>query len=123
MTTLDVYSRLQRLYQLYDKAAEDAYESMQHFTEGRVVSLWYSRLRANSKLQRNPCDFPVLHLSHEKPQNHAIAERNIRDVVEGTRTTLIQAGLPPASWQRAGPAYCMFDNTEPREDGFIPWPR
>ena len=31
------------------------------------------------------------------PQNNAVAERLVQDVLEGTRTVLVRAGLPPVS--------------------------
>ena len=95
LTILDVWSRLKNIYPLPSKSAEDAYDGMQHFTEGRFVSLWYSDNSGELEVAAKKLCFPRETSLPSKPQNNAIAERNNKDILQGTRTTLIQAGLPP----------------------------
>ena len=42
LTIKDVYSGLRHCYPWPSKNKGDAYDAMQNFTEGRVVSQWYS---------------------------------------------------------------------------------
>ena len=42
LTIKDVYSDLKHCYHLLTNSADGAYDAMQRFTEGRLVSLWYS---------------------------------------------------------------------------------
>ena len=62
------------------------------------------------------------------PQNNAVAERLVQDVLEGTRTALVRAGLPPCFWEFACRHYCMAENLLPRRksaeadgDRLSPW--
>ena len=44
------------------------------------------------------------------PQNNAVAERLVQDILEGTRTALLIAGLPPCFWEYACQHYCLMEN-------------
>ena len=75
LTIKDVYSGLKHCYTLPLKTKEDAYDAMQNFTEGRMVSQWYSdrsgELLEASKLLCFPRDASL----QGTPGNNAIAER------------------------------------------------
>ena len=45
------------------------------------------------------------------PQTNAIAERAVQEVLHGTRTLLVQAGLPGYVWSYAAPCFCLIRNT------------
>ncbi len=47
------------------------------------------------------------------PQNNAVAERLVQYVLEGTRTALLRAGLPPCFWEYACQYYCIIENVLP----------
>jgi hypothetical protein len=47
------------------------------------------------------------------PQNNAVAERLVQDILEGTRTALLHAGLPPCFWEYACQHYCLMENVLP----------
>ena len=47
-----------------------------------------------------------------QPQTNGRAERLVRRTMEGTKTLLLQAGLPGAFWPYAMKAYCFAQNTE-----------
>ncbi len=47
-----------------------------------------------------------------QPQSNGRAERLVRRTMEGTKTLLLQAGLPGAFWPYAMKAYCFAQNTE-----------
>ena len=45
------------------------------------------------------------------PQTNGIAERAVQEVLAGTRTLLVQAGLPGYFWGYASQCYCLLHNT------------
>ena len=45
-------------------------------------------------------------------QTNPVAERQVRDNLNGTRALLVHAGLPAAVWCYAAPAYCFETNTK-----------
>ena len=47
------------------------------------------------------------------PQNNAVAEQLVQDVLEGTRTALLRAGLQPCFWEYACRHYCTMGNALP----------
>ncbi len=47
-----------------------------------------------------------------QPQTNGRAERLVRRTMEGTKTLLLQAGLPGSFWPYAMKAYCFAQNTE-----------
>ena len=53
-------------------------------------------------------------------QSNSIAERAIRHVEEGTRTVLLQAGLPPQWWPFAAKFFCFACNID-ESQGPSPW--
>ena len=55
------------------------------------------------------------------PSSNARAERCNRDVLDGTRSILIAAGLPGCFWTFAAPTYCHLDNINVNSEGDIPW--
>ena len=48
------------------------------------------------------------------PQNSAVLERMVQYVLEGTRTALVRAGLPPAFWKYACTHYGVAEHVLPR---------
>ncbi len=57
-----------------------------------------------------------------RPQTNGIAERTVRNVLEGTRAVLHQAGASPRWWSKAIRHYCFLHNVSKRPDGDAsPW--
>ena len=57
------------------------------------------------------------------PQMNGVAERAVRDVVEGGRTLLERAGLPSKLWPYAVKCYCFLRNVTRVIEGQTPWER
>ena len=55
-----------------------------------------------------------------RPSNDAIVECLNQDMLQGTRVSLLQAGLPPPLWHLAMPCYCQHSNALTVE-GTSPW--
>jgi hypothetical protein len=51
------------------------------------------------------------------PQTNGIIEREVQDMVSGTRTVLVAAGLPAYFWSLAAPCYMHLDNSMPHPSG------
>ena len=58
-----------------------------------------------------------------RPQTNGRAERLVRKVLEGTRTLLLQAGMPPPYWPYAMTHYCFMENVRVGADGDSAWNR
>ena len=49
-------------------------------------------------------------------QNNAVVERLVQDILEGTRTSLLRAGLPPCFWEYGCQHYCLMENVLPSRE-------
>ena len=55
-------------------------------------------------------------------ENSAVIEREIRTILEGTRSNLVQSGLPDRCWPLAAQHHAMCLNITKRlDDGQVPW--
>ena len=57
------------------------------------------------------------------PQTNAVVERLNGDILAGTRTVLVRAGLPTCFWPWAGEHYCFMENTHYDYASESPWYR
>ena len=55
------------------------------------------------------------------PQTNAVIERLNQDILDGTRTSLVRAGLPACFWPFAAERYCLQENVHTGVDGGSPW--
>lgn len=62
------------------------------------------------------------HSTPAAPQNNGVAENKVKDVINGGRRLLLQAGLPAKFWPYATRMYCISRNMRARE-GDSPWLR
>ena len=91
----DALSGVKLAYPMPDKTADSTADAIKHIKGDRVIERLFSDWSGEIyKALRN------LHIVAERsqpgaPQNNAVAERLVRDVLEGTRTVLVRAGLPP----------------------------
>ncbi|MFM7982024.1 MAG: hypothetical protein ACKPKO_22165, partial [Candidatus Fonsibacter sp.] len=111
-----------------DKTADSTKMAIQHFKGNREISRFYSD--RSGEIERALRD---LHITSDTsqpgvPQNNAVAERLVQDVLEGTRTALLRAGLPPCYWEFACQHYCLMENVitrrksgAPDGDSSSPW--
>ena len=117
----DLYSGLKHLYPTKTKDAEETEASIRHFAGDRGIRKLYSDnsgeiAKALAKLKIMP------HNSLPgEPRNNAVAERTNGDILEGTRASLIRAGLPNAYWPYASQHYCVMENTHFTHGVESPW--
>ena len=96
-----------------DKKADSTADAINHFKRERNIRIFYSdRFR---EIERALRDRHIVSDTNQPgvPQHNAIAERIVQYVLEGTRTALLRAGLPPCFWEYAIQHYCMMENVLP----------
>ena len=99
------------------KDTEETVSSLQRFIGDDHVKRIYSD---NADELINAARF--LGIPHEAsqqgmPQTNGIIEREVQDMVSGTRTVLVAAGMPGYFWSYAAPCYMHLDNCLPHSDG------
>ncbi|MFM7984643.1 MAG: hypothetical protein ACKPKO_35500, partial [Candidatus Fonsibacter sp.] len=101
MVLMDAFSGLKVAYPMPDKSADSMLTAIRLFKGNRDISRFYSdrsgEIERALRLLHIPSDTSQLGV----PQNNAVAERLVQDVLEGTRTLLLRAGLPPCFWDFA----------------------
>ena len=113
--------RLKHSYPVKDKTANTTQLKIQHFCGRRKILLMYAD---NSDEIANACKELCISLDNSTPgipQNNALIEQANGDNMRGSRTALVQAGLPPVYWKWSIQHYCVAENNRPREDGITPW--
>ena len=90
----DAFSGLKAAYPLPDKKADSTADAIKHFRGERNIDIFYSD--RSVEIERALRDLHILSDTSQPgvPQNNAVAERLVQDVLEGTRTALLRAGLP-----------------------------
>ncbi|MFM7989283.1 MAG: hypothetical protein ACKPKO_59215 [Candidatus Fonsibacter sp.] len=110
LAMMDAYSGLKAAYPMCDKSADSTMMAIQHLKGNREISRFYSD--RSGEIERA---LRVLHITSDTsqpgvPQNNAVAERLVQDVLEGTRTALLRAGLPLCFLGICVPALLLMDN-------------
>ena len=119
----DVFSKFRYVYPSASKSGEQCHEDMLHFLAvDDNVKVLYSdnaiefdyvakQLRCRHNTSRAYVD-----------ENKAVIEREIRTILEGTRSNLVQSGLPDRYWPLAAQHHAMCLNITKRLDnGQVPW--
>ena len=87
---------------------------MRHFKGDRKIERFYSD--RSGEIERALRELEIVPEQRQPgvPQNNAVAQRLVQDVLDGARTALVRAGLPPCLWEFACSHYCMVENFLPR---------
>ena len=99
---MDMHTRFTDLVPVANKSAEEALKALRFYLGDVPATCIYSD---NSKeLTVAIREMDVIHqtATPHRPQTNAFAERGIRTMLEGTRASLLQAGLPHRFWPMAG---------------------
>ena len=107
----DLCTGVWHLCALKSKAAENTKREIKRFVGEAEVGRVYSD--KSGEIAKACESFNILHGPSlpGAPQNNAMAERNNRDIIDGARASMIQAGFPSCFWPFAGPRCCILDNT------------
>ena len=98
-------------YPTNTKNTEETIQALQHFLgpEGKFGQFYSDAARelyAAAKAMGLNRD----HSTQGRPQSNGVAENKVRKVLEGTRTLLDHAGLPPNYWSYACRHFCFGHN-------------
>ena len=107
----DRYSNWKGVYPVPSKSGNDAFTALQHFVGARTkVGEIYTD---NSPELANA----IKHLGwcHARntpgiSQTNSTIELQVQDILHGSRTLLVQAGLPACFWNYSAPHYCFGTN-------------
>jgi hypothetical protein len=108
-------------FPLQTKTAADAGMAIREFAGPRcAIQLFYSD--NSGELISAARDIGIIHdtSTPERPETNSRAERAVRIVMDGTRSALVHAGMPPSMWPYAAKHYCFSRNIEIR-NGDSPW--
>ena len=113
----DVATTFGSVFPSHSKDTEETVAAPQHCIGDSHVKRFYSD---NADELVNAARF--LNVPHETsqqgmPQTNGIIEREVQDLVAGTRTLLVAAGLPGYFWSYAAPCYMHLDNCTPHPSG------
>ena len=119
----DVFTKFRYVYPSPTKSSDQCFEDLLHFLgQEDAVGVFYSdnapELHAAIK------SLGVRHVTSREyvDTNKSVIEREIRTILEGTRSNLVQAGLPDKLWPLAAQHHAMALNATKRLDnGIVPW--
>ena len=109
----DVHTTFGSVYPADSKSTENTIEALQSFVGDSPIKRFYSD-NADELISAAR----HLHVPHEAsqqgiPQTNGIIEREVQDMLTGTRTLLVAAGMPGYFWSYAAPCYMRLDNCVP----------
>ena len=110
-------------YPVDSKASKDAQACLMHFFGTASVKQVYTD--NSPELIATVAAMRILNPTavQGRPQTNGVAERAVREVMEGTRCALLQAGMPPGLWPYAMRHFSTAYNLLVDEDGSSPWLR
>ena len=96
--------------------------AFKHFVRtGETVNVFYSDRAPELVKAADQLKWKQVQSTNYISKTNAIAERNVRAIIEGTRTNLEQAGLHHSYWPHAAKHYCMAHNITDHPDYHSPW--
>ncbi|MFM7981467.1 MAG: hypothetical protein ACKPKO_19335, partial [Candidatus Fonsibacter sp.] len=104
------FSGLKVAYPMPDKSADSKLMAIKLFKGNRESSRFYSDRSGEIERALRFLHIPSDTSQPGVPQNNAVAERLVQDVLEGTCTSLLRAGLPPCFWDFACQHYFLMEN-------------
>ena len=107
----DAYSTLGAVYPAPSKSTDETTMALRAFVGDSKVKRVYSdnadELLSASRSRGVPHEASQRGMSQTK----GIIEREVQDMLIGTRTLLVAAGLPGCFWSHAAPCYMHLDNS------------
>ena len=112
----DTFTRWMDFYPVYSKSAAETVASFIEFQGRSTITGFYSD--NSSELHAAALTMKWIHEScvPHRPATNGVVERAMRSVVDGTRTFLIQSGLPISWWSVAAKAFCFAHNVKSETD-------
>ena len=109
----DIHTTFGSVYPTESKSTEETVAALQSFIGDEPVKRLYS-----DNVDELISAARYLNIAHEAsqqgiPQTNGIIERDVQDMLTGTRTLLVAVGLPGFCWSYAVPCYMDLDNCTP----------
>ena len=96
--------------------------AFKHFVRnGETVNIFYIDRAPELVKAADQLEWKHVQSTNYISKTNAIAERNVRAIIEGTRANLEQAGLHHSYWPHAAKHYCMAHNITDHPDYHSPW--
>ena len=108
----DRYSSWKGIYPVPSKSGDDSFTSLQHFVGPRtkVGNIYTDNSPELAVAIRHLGWCHTTNTPGISPTNSTI-ELQVQDILHGSRTLLVQAGLPACFWNYSAPHYCFGTNT------------
>ena len=118
----DVATDFRYVYPAARKTSHQCVMAFKHFVRtGETVNVFYSDRAPELVKAADQLEWKHVQSTNYVSKTNAIAERNVRAIIEGTRTNLEQAGLHHSYWPHAAKHYCMAHNITDHPDYHSPW--
>ena len=122
MVMKDVATNFRWVYPSARSHAKDCVLAFRHFiAPGEEVGVFYSDAAPSIKLSCREVGWRQNTSVAYVSKSNAVAERNLRSVLEGTRVNLEQAGLHHSYWSYAARHWCMAHNIQDHPEILSPW--
>ena len=122
MVMKDVATNFRWIYPSARSHAKDCVLAFRHFiAPGEEVGVFYSDAAPSIKLACREVGWRQNTSVAYVSKSNAVAERNLRSVLEGTRVNLEQAGLHHSYWSYAARHWCMAHNIQDHPEILSPW--
>ena len=118
----DVTTDFRYVYPAARKTSHQCVMAFKHFVRtGETVNVFCSDRAPELVKAADQLEWKHVQSTNYISKTNAIAERNVRAIIEGTRTNLEQAGLHHSYWPHAAKHYCMAHNITDHPDYYSPW--
>ena len=122
MILKDVATNFRWVYPSVRSHAKDCVLAFRHFVApSDEVGVFYSDNADSLRLACREVGWRQNNIIAYVSKSNAVAERNLRSVLEGTRVNLEQAGLHHSYWSYAARHWCMAHNIQDHPEIKSPW--
>ena len=114
---MDRFSHYIDVFPAADKTAESTVAALRAFLGGLKAQRIYCDGSQELKSACNSLQILPDTSTPNRPETNGVAERAVRRVSEGTRSVLLQSGLPHRWWAEAARCFCFLRNVCDPADG------
>ena len=122
MVVRGVHTKYGAVYPATSKSTSSTVEALQRFIGDAKVKRFYSDNADELVVAARELAIPHEASQQGMPETNGIIEREVQDMLGGTRTIMVAAGLPGYFWSVAAPCYMHVDNCTPHPTtGLASW--
>ena len=109
----DVHTKYGAVYPAASKSTSSTVEALQRYIGDAKGKRFYSDNADELVAAARELSIPHEASQQGMPETNGIIEREVQDMLGGTRTIMFAAGLPGYFWSVAAPCYMHLDNCTP----------